>query len=215
MISFGGWLNPTGIYSVDAAGRVADTGITPKPAIDVSAYQTKRFFATAKDGTKIPYTLIYRKGLKLDGRTLTRDFRIWFYGIAAYIADLAGAFWRWSTAAPSLATPTCAAAGNTAANGTKAGQLDQQAEHLARSDRGVRGTVCEELHLAAQHFAIGGRSAGGIAVGRAMTERPDLLAAVVDGAGWSNPLRYMVEQRRLRRGARMGRHQRARGLSAP
>ena len=27
-----------------------------------------------------------------------------------------------------------------------------------------------------------------------MTERPDLFAAVVDGVGWSNPLRYVVEQ---------------------
>jgi prolyl oligopeptidase len=29
---------------------------------------------------------------------------------------------------------------------------------------------------------------------RAMTERPDLFAAVIDGVGWSNPLRYVVEQ---------------------
>jgi prolyl oligopeptidase len=27
-----------------------------------------------------------------------------------------------------------------------------------------------------------------------MTERPDLFAAVVSGVGWSNPLRYVVEQ---------------------
>ena len=27
-----------------------------------------------------------------------------------------------------------------------------------------------------------------------MTERPDLFAAVIDGVGWSNPLRYVVEQ---------------------
>src|SRR5258707_13801251 len=58
--------------------------------------------------------------------------------------------------------------------------------------------VCDELiakkYTSSKHLAIGGRSAGGIAVGRAMTERPDLFAAVVDGVGWSNPLRYVVEQ---------------------
>ena len=27
-----------------------------------------------------------------------------------------------------------------------------------------------------------------------MTERPDLFAAVIDGVGWSNPLRYVAEQ---------------------
>ena len=58
--------------------------------------------------------------------------------------------------------------------------------------------VCEELcakkYTSPAHLAIGGRSAGGITVGRAMTERPDLFAAVIDGVGWSNPLRYVVEQ---------------------
>ncbi|HEY2678730.1 MAG TPA: prolyl oligopeptidase family serine peptidase [Steroidobacteraceae bacterium] len=58
--------------------------------------------------------------------------------------------------------------------------------------------VCEELiakkYTSSRHLAIGGRSAGGITVGRALTERPDLFAAVIDGVGWSNPLRYVVEQ---------------------
>jgi prolyl oligopeptidase len=58
--------------------------------------------------------------------------------------------------------------------------------------------VCEELcakrYTSREHLAIGGRSAGGITVGRAMTERPDLFAAVIDGVGWSNPLRYVAEQ---------------------
>lgn len=43
-------------------------------------------------------------------------------------------------------------------------------------------------------LVIGGRSAGGIAVGRALTERPHLFAAVVSGNGWHNPLRYVAEQ---------------------
>src|SRR5207302_1704056 len=55
--------------------------------------------------------------------------------------------------------------------------------------------VCEELcakkYTARSRLAIGGRSAGGITVGRAMTERPELFAAVIDGVGWSNPLRYV------------------------
>lgn len=67
LFHFSGWLAPTGISAVDAAGKVSNTGITPKPAIDVSNYETKRFFATAKDGTKIPYSLIYRKGVTPDG----------------------------------------------------------------------------------------------------------------------------------------------------
>jgi len=58
--------------------------------------------------------------------------------------------------------------------------------------------VCEDViarqYTSARHLAIGGRSAGGITVGRALTERPELFAAVIDGVGWSNPLRYVAEQ---------------------
>ena len=88
LISLGGWLTPTGIYSLDVDGRVRDTGITPKPAIDVRAYETKRSFAAAKDGTKIPYTLIYRKGLKLDGKNPTWISAYGSYGLVGLHAGL-------------------------------------------------------------------------------------------------------------------------------
>jgi prolyl oligopeptidase len=84
LLSLTGWLTAAGIYSVDAGGHIADTGINPKPSIDVSAYEAKRFFATAKDGVKIPYTLIYRKGLKLDGQAPAWISAYGSYGIAAY-----------------------------------------------------------------------------------------------------------------------------------
>src|SRR4030095_7843050 len=49
-------------------------------------------------------------------------------------------------------------------------------------------------YTAPSHLAIGGGSAGGITVGRALTERPELFVAVVSGVGWHNPLRYVAEQ---------------------
>jgi prolyl oligopeptidase len=58
LMSLSSWFPPTGIFSVDAAGRIADTGITPKPAIDVSA--PARLFAAARTAPN-SYTLIYRK----------------------------------------------------------------------------------------------------------------------------------------------------------
>jgi len=56
--------------------------------------------------------------------------------------------------------------------------------------------VCEELcakHLPRRSIWHRRPLAGGITVG-GVTERPDLFAAVIDGVGWSNPLRYVVEQ---------------------
>src|SRR5258708_20381859 len=89
-MSLPGWLTPAGVYSVDPGGRVVDTGITQRPAIDVSGYEPRRFFAAAKDGTKIPYAIIYRKGLKLDGRAPTWISAYGSYGLAAYTPAFAG-----------------------------------------------------------------------------------------------------------------------------
>jgi prolyl oligopeptidase len=193
LLSLQGWLTPSGIWAVDAAGHLSDTGITPKPAIDVSAYEAKRFFATAKDGVKIPYTLLYRKGLKLDGSNPTWISAYGSYGLAAYTPTFAGKSLALVDAGAIVGYADVRGGGEYGREWHKAGQL-------ANKPNTWRDliAVCEDLiakkYTSSKHLAIGGRSAGGITVGRALTERPELFAAVIDGVGWSNPLRYTVEQ---------------------
>jgi prolyl oligopeptidase len=193
LISLAGWLTPAGIYSVDSGGRVVDTGITPKPAIDVSPYEAKRFFAAAKDGTKIPYTLIYRKGLKLDGHAPAWISAYGSYGLSAYTPAFAGRTLALVDEGAIVGYANVRGGGEYGREWHKAGQLTNK----PNTWRDLIA-VCEDLvakkYTSPQHLAIGGRSAGGITVGRALTERPDLFAAVIDGVGWSNPLRYVVEQ---------------------
>jgi prolyl oligopeptidase len=193
LISLAGWLTAAGIYSVDTGGRVVDTGITPKPSIDVSAYEAKRFFATAKDGAKIPYTLIYRKGLKLDGQAPAWISAYGSYGIAAYTPAFAGRSLALVDAGAIVGYANVRGGGEYGREWHKAGQLANK-PNTWRDLIAVCEELCVKKYTSPQHLAIGGRSAGGIAVGRALTERPDLFAAVVDGVGWSNPLRYVVEQ---------------------
>jgi prolyl oligopeptidase len=192
LMALSGWLTPTGIYAVDAAGSVADTGITPKPAIDVSAYQAKRFFAKALDGTKIPYTLIYRKDLKLDGRAPAWISAYGSYG-SSYTPAFAGRALALVDAGAVVGYANVRGGGEYGREWHKAGQLENK-PNTWRDLIAVCEELCEKKYTSPQHLAIGGRSAGGITVGRAMTERPDLFAAVIDGVGWSNPLRYTVEQ---------------------
>ncbi len=193
LISLTGWLDPSALYAVDAAGRLTDTGITPKAKIDVSAYETQRSFAVAKDGVKIPYILIYRKGLQRDGRNPTWISAYGSYGIPAYTPAFAGRSLALVDAGAIVGYAYVRGGGEYGREWHKAGQL----ENKPNTWRDLIA-VCEELiakkYTAAEHLAIGGRSAGGITVGRALTERPDLFAAVIDGVGWSNPLRYVVEQ---------------------
>ena len=193
LMNLSGWLTPTAVWAVDAAGKPADTGITPKPPIDVSHYETKRAFATARDGTKIPYSLIYRKGLKLDGQNPAYISAYGSYGIAAYTPSFAGRTLALMDAGVIVGYANVRGGGEYGREWHKAGQL-------ANKPNTWRDLidVCEALvalkYTSPTHLAIGGRSAGGITVGRALTERPDLFAAVVSGVGWSNPLRYVAEQ---------------------
>ncbi|HME40067.1 MAG TPA: prolyl oligopeptidase family serine peptidase [Steroidobacteraceae bacterium] len=193
LISLTGWLTPAGIYSVDSGGRVLDTGITPKPKIDVSAYEAKRFFAAAKDGTKIPYTLIYRKGLKQDGSAPAWISAYGSYGLAAYTPAFAGRTLGLVDAGAIVGYANVRGGGEYGREWHKAGQLVNK-PNTWRDLIAVCEDLCAKKYTSPRHLAIGGRSAGGITVGRALTERPDLFAAVVDGVGWSNPLRYVAEQ---------------------
>lgn len=191
-MNYGGWLAPAGVWQVDASGAVTDTGLTPKPDIDVSAYATTRGFATAKDGTKIPYSLIHKKDVKLDGSNPTWISAYGSYGSIAYT--------------PAFANRTLAlidAGGIVGYANVRGGGEYGREWHLAGQKANKANTwrdliaVCEDLiakgYTSTPKLAIGGRSAGGITTGMALTERPDLFAAVVAGVGWHNPVRYSAE----------------------
>jgi prolyl oligopeptidase len=193
LMTYTGWLTPAGVWSVDPSGRVADTGLNPRPSVDVSAYETVRGFAAAKDGVKIPYTLIYRKGLKRDGRTPAWISAYGSYGSSAYTPSFAGKTLALIDAGFIVGYANVRGGGEYGREWHKAGQLMNK-PNTWRDLIAVCEHICHAGYTAPQRLAIGGRSAGGITVGRALTERPDLFAAVIDGVGWSNPLRYVAEQ---------------------
>jgi prolyl oligopeptidase len=193
LFSFQGWLTPSDIWATDAQGHVKATGLTPKPAIDVSAYESVRAFATAKDGTRIPYSLIYKKGIKLDGGNPVWISAYGSYGSPGYTPTFAGRSLALIDAGFIVGYAAVRGGGEYGREWHKAGQLTNK-PNTWRDLIAVCEELCAKKYTSPARLAIGGRSAGGITVGRAMTERPDLFAAVIDGVGWSNPLRYVAEQ---------------------
>ena len=188
-----GWLEPAGVWSVGADGKVADTGITPKPAIDTSGYTTERRFAKAKDGTQIPYSLIYKKGLKMDGKNPAFISAYGSYGAAAYTPSFAGRALALADEGAVIGYANVRGGGEFGREWHRAGKLENK-PNTWRDLIAVSEDLVANKYTAPAHLAIGGRSAGGIPMGRAMQERPDLFAAVVSGVGWHNPLRYVAEQ---------------------
>ena len=143
----------------DAAGHVSATGLTPKPPIEVSSYQSKRLFATARDGTQVPYVVIHKKGLKLDGSTPAWISAYGSYGRAGLHAGAlpAARSLAWPMRASSSATPTCAAAASTGATGTRRGS-SQNKPNTWRDLIDVCLDLCAKRYTAPARLAIGGRS---------------------------------------------------------
>lgn len=193
LFSFTGWLNPADIWSVDAQGKVAATGLTPRPPVETSGYQTERRFATVRDGTRVPYSLIFRKGLKHDAATPAWISAYGSYGSPGYTPSFNPRTLALIDAGFIVGYAAVRGGGEYGREWHKAGQLMNK-PNTWRDLIDVCEELCKLKYTAPERLAIGGRSAGGITVGRALTERPELFAAVIDGVGWSNPLRYVAEQ---------------------
>lgn len=68
-------------YEVDAnTGERTLLKQTPAPNYDASNYDTERVWATARDGTRIPVSLVYRKGFKRDGTAAMLQYGYGSYG---------------------------------------------------------------------------------------------------------------------------------------
>ncbi|MGC6331004.1 prolyl oligopeptidase family serine peptidase [Rhizorhabdus sp. FW153] len=191
-LNLSGWLQPSSIWAVDRAGTVSDIGINPPPPIDVRPYMTERAFATARDGTKIPYTLIYRRGLRRTGTapTLATAYGAYQY---SYSPRFSASLLAFLDEGGVYCVVNVRGGGEYGREWHKGGQKETK-PNTWRDLIDTCETLIRDKLTSPRHLAISGTSAGGITVGRAMTERPDLFAAVISNVGWANPIRYTAEQ---------------------
>lgn len=168
-------------------GNLADTHLHPKSSADFSDIVELRLNATAKDGVKVPVSLVYRKNTQLNGvnPTLLRAYGA--YGIVQAPAFNPAAL-AWLERGGIMATCHVRGGGEFGDEWHRAGQK------LNKPNTWRDLIACAEFLIAqrftsADHMAIQGGSAGGIAIGRAMTERPDLFAAAIPAVGVLDTLR--------------------------
>jgi prolyl oligopeptidase len=186
VFSVQGWVNPEHFYRV--SGRnVQPIDLVPPWGEDFSAYTALEVRAPAADGTQIPLSIVYKCGLKLDGHN-----PIWLTGYGAY-----GIVYK-----PRLLTRQIALLedGGVYAvahvrGGGEFGEDWHRAGFMENKPNTYRDLIaCAEYLIqsgygSASGMAIEGRSAGGITVGMALAERPDLFRVVFSGVGDSNTLR--------------------------
>jgi len=171
----------------ERSGNLLDTGLHPKPAADFSDIVELRLNATAKDGVKIPVSLIYRKATSLNSFNPTIIRAYGAYGIVQS-PTFNPTTLAWLERGGILAT--CHVRG-----GGEFGEDWHRAGHKLTKPNSWKDLIACSEYLIERGFTrndrlgIQGGSAGGITVGRAMTERPDLFAAVVPSVGVLDALR--------------------------
>lgn len=166
---------------------------TPEPLSSVASFPeytdlvVEELMVPSHDGVLVPLSVIYRKGTKMDGNA-----PVLMTGYGAYGISLTPAF------NPYLLTWTLKG-GISAVTHVRGGGELGDAWRLAGHKNSKPNTwkdfiacaeyMTTEKYTSADKLAIYGGSAGGILIGRAITERPDLFAAAVPMVGIMNTLR--------------------------
>jgi len=142
---------------------------------------------TSHDGVKIPLSLIYKKDIKKDGNN-----PLILTGYGAYGASQNPGFnpfmLVWTTKGGIAAIAHVRGGGELGEKWHKGG-FKSTKPNTWKDLISCAEYLINEKFTSEKKLAIYGASAGGILIGRAMTERPDLFAVAIPDVGVLNPLR--------------------------
>jgi prolyl oligopeptidase len=186
-LTLGSWFQPVGAWRF-AKGALADLGLGAKPALDTSGYEAIRTFATARDGAKIPLSILAKKGLARDGSAPALVYAYGSYQLVLYPPAFEPTRLAFLEKGGVIAVAGVRGGGEYGKPWWKAGQrLNKPNTWHDLVD--TSEALVKEGWTSPKKLATEGFSAGGITAGRALTERPDLFAAVIVRSGCLNPLR--------------------------
>jgi prolyl oligopeptidase len=184
------WTKAFRIYAYDPkADRVSDTKIQPVgPYDDPPDLESVEVKAPSHDGTLIPLSIVYRKGIKLDGSnpTLLDGYGGYGFSFDPYFSAEQLAWYE-----KGGIYAVCHARGG--------GEYGED-WHLAGKGATKANTwldfiacaqyLIDRKYTSTPRLAGTGTSAGGILIGRAITERPDLFGAAIIRVGVLDALRF-------------------------
>jgi prolyl oligopeptidase len=183
------WTKAAQIYAYDPGSRqVSNTKLQPAGPFDAPAdLESVEVKARSYDGTLIPLSIVYKKGLKLDGSNPTLLEGYGAYGISGdpffdprYLA--------WYERGGVFAVAHIRGGGEYGEDWHLAGKMLTK-HNTWRDFIASAQYLIDQKYTTSAKLAIEGGSAGGITIGRSITERPDLFAAAIDAVPMSDAVR--------------------------
>jgi oligopeptidase B len=177
-IRYESMITPQSIYDYDVSSKILNLrkSRTIPSGYDKSQYQTERIMADARDGTKVPITLVYKKGFKKDGSQ-----PLYLYAYGAYGIGLEPDF---STTRLSLLERGFAFAYAHVRGGDDMGYqwyLDGKLDKRTNTFNDfvdIAQQLIDEGYVAKGNISIEGGSAGGELMGVVVNQAPELWRSV-------------------------------------
>ena len=159
-----------------------------KLPIDTSNMITDQVFFPSKDGAKIPMFVIHNKSAKLDGSNPTI-----LYGYGGFGVNMTPAYASsrvlWLERGGVYVVANLRGGGEFGEDWHKAGMLLAK-QHVFDDFIGAAESLIQSGWTSKQHLAIYGGSNGGLLVGAAITQRPDLYKAAICAVPLLDMLRF-------------------------
>jgi oligopeptidase B len=193
-LSYSSPVTPPSVYEYDmATGARKLLKRTEVPGgYDPGGYQTERTWATAPDGTKVPVSLVYKKGLKRDGSAPCL-----LGGYGSYGATFPMGF---NASVLPLLDRGVIHAWAHIRGGSDLGRAWYDAGKMLNKKNTFTDFIACADHLVASQYcsrdrlAIEGASAGGLLIGAVLNQRPDLCKAAVLRVPFVDVINTMLDE---------------------
>jgi len=191
--NYNSMVTPNSVFDYDMnTGKTTLLKQTEVPGgFDRANYKSERVFATASDGTKIPMSIVYRRGTKLDGSA-----PLLLYGYGSYGYAVPPTF---SSNRLSLLDRGAIFVIAHIRGGGELGEEWRQAGRMMNKINTFTDFIACAEHLvkakytSSDRLVIQGGSAGGLLVGAVSNMRPDLFKAVVSQGPFVDVLNTMLD----------------------
>ncbi|MGM0526151.1 MAG: prolyl oligopeptidase family serine peptidase [Pseudomonadota bacterium] len=186
--SFTNYSTPQTIYSYAPDSGESQVYAESGADFDSSQYTSKQMFYTSKDGTEVPMIVTHKKGMELDGSNPTI-----LYGYGGFNISLTPSFSianaAWLEMGGVYAVANLRGGGEYGKDWHKAGTKLQK-QNVFDDFIAAAEYLIDEDYTSSERLAIRGGSNGGLLVGAAMTQRPELFAVALPAVGVLDMLRY-------------------------
>jgi len=192
MFNLQGWVRaPREIAYDPKTDAATDTGLIPPSKTESDAYEATETFAVSRDGTRIPVSIIAKKGIKHDGNNPTILYGYGSYGVSIdpfYIAS-----WQaWLARGGILAIAHIRGGGEYGDAWHRAGQKLTKINSILDFDASAQYLI-DQHYTQSKFLGANAESAGGIVMGGALTLNPGLFHVILDDVGMSDTLRSETE----------------------